>query len=632
MNYCPVCDRKYENDVDVCELDGNVLRKLASNQDYWLGKTVKGRYRVMQQVGEGGMGSVYLAEHLSIGRKIALKILHEKYVWDEEFVARFRREARLTASLNHPNVITVYDFDQLENGGLFIAMEYLEGKNLKRVIQDGSLDIFTAVQLAVQIAAGLGAAHHIGVIHRDIKPENIMIAKEMNQVKLADFGIARLRDPQASTAVTRAGTLMGTAEYMAPEQIEGGEVSEKTDIYAFGIVLYEMLSGQVPFKGETRTAVLMKHLKEIPDPLRKLRVEVPHSVEHLITQALQKKPEDRPGSMEEITEVLRGAVSNPAPVAPPKGSSFTQRIEKTKEAITYRKSRVMDFVGKAQTMTLSRLKHLRRTANAQQIQPEEEVLAQLPNAAKEDQTGLENSAMQETMVVRRTLQAVREKVNWAWVALGAAIIAACLVGLVMYVERSLEAGNTLPPIPTKEESVETGFPRLPDVLTPPLWSIKVQADRAELRVGEQIRLRATGIYTDGQQNELNLVQWESRNTNIARVDPNGEVEALKPGRVQITAWYQGQRSDPLNLLVKAILPKTDGKIAQPPTRPKPPLEDFITAARAERVKGNYDEALELLKKAHQNYPNNEQIQEGINEARTGCEYEKKNLNRLELHC
>ena len=307
MKYCPICERSYGDEAEVCEVDGAALRVSGLRQDTLVGKIIKGRYRVLKKLGEGGMGTVYLAEQVAISRKVALKLLNPDYARDQEFVRRFRQEAKLAASLNHRNVITVFDFDQADDGSLYIVMEYADGKSLGEVIREGPMDVARALRLGLQIAEGLGAAHRTGVIHRDIKPENIMVVGEGEEVKLMDFGIARLRDTGTATRMTRSGTIMGTPAYMAPEQIEGGEVSESTDIYAFGIVLYEMLSGEVPFKAPTPSAVLIKHLQEVAVPLRKVRKEVPPSVERVVIKALEKSPERRQKNMEEIVEWLKKA-------------------------------------------------------------------------------------------------------------------------------------------------------------------------------------------------------------------------------------------------------------------------------------------------------------------------------------
>jgi len=278
----------------------------STDADPLLGQLILGRYHVLSKLGEGGMGAVYLAEQVSVHRRVALKMLHPMFARDDQFVGRFRQEARLVASLSNRFVQTVYDFDQAENGSLFMVMEYLEGRTLGDVIRaDGALDIARVVRLGTQICEGLAAAHRANVIHRDIKPSNVMVVGEPEEARLLDFGIARLRDA-GDTRLTQVSTLMGTPDYMAPEQIEGHEVTEQTDIYALGVMLYQMLTGSVPFRAPTPGAVLAKHLHQRPEPLRRQRGEVPEGVEAVVIQALEKDPDRRPRSVLEIAGALAG--------------------------------------------------------------------------------------------------------------------------------------------------------------------------------------------------------------------------------------------------------------------------------------------------------------------------------------
>lgn len=315
MKYCPACERRYDNEMRLCGVDGTSLKPYdgaGAPVDPLTGRMIKDRYVVIKKLGDGGMGSVYLAEQVSVGRKVAIKLLQGSFAKNHEFVARFHREARLAATLNHRNIVTIFDFDQDSDDTPFIAMEYVDGQKLADIIRrDGPLDVNRALNLAAQIAEGLNAAHQQGVIHRDVKPDNIMISKRAGteEVKLMDFGIARLRDSAAMGNLTRTGMIMGTPAYMAPEQADGLEVSESTDTYSFGIVLYEMLSGSVPFKATTPGALLIKHIQEMPVALRKLRREVPALLEQIVMQALEKKPEKRQRNMLEIAQELRRLAS-----------------------------------------------------------------------------------------------------------------------------------------------------------------------------------------------------------------------------------------------------------------------------------------------------------------------------------
>jgi len=326
MQYCPLCDASYADDVSACPLDGARL-SAAPAGDTLLGQVIKGRYRVLRKLGEGAMGAVYLAEQLSISRKVALKVLHQQFARDREFVQRFHQEAKLAASLSDPRITTVFDFDRADDGSLFIVMEYLEGTLLSEVI-DGErpMPVRRAVRLGLQIADGLGAAHTAGVVHRDIKPQNIMVLSPGDSVKLMDFGIARLGHGQDAAHLTRAGMLIGTPNYMAPEQIEGRPVSAKTDIYAFGVVLYEMLAGKPPFSGPTSIAVLGKQLREPPPPLRSVRPEAPPLLEQVVMQALEKQPESRQPSMADVARRLRIAAGGTAHAERPASPTAPGRL------------------------------------------------------------------------------------------------------------------------------------------------------------------------------------------------------------------------------------------------------------------------------------------------------------------
>jgi eukaryotic-like serine/threonine-protein kinase len=291
-----------------------------AKRDPLIGQTIRGRFRVLRKLGEGGMGVVYLADQVNFHRKVALKVLHGYYTRDEEFIERFQREARLAAMLNHPHIVTVYDFDRGEDGSLFIAMEYVEGRDLRDIIQEGGMGVREAVRFARQIAEGLERAHGAGVIHRDIKPENVMISSTTNEVKLMDFGIASMKDAEGMTRLTRTGTIVGTPAYMAPERMERGQTDEKTDIYSFGVLLYEMLTGDVPFSAPTPASMLLKQLREIPRSVRTLRAEIPASLEGVVMQALAREPQKRQVSIGTIAQALRKIESSLASEKPGPGT------------------------------------------------------------------------------------------------------------------------------------------------------------------------------------------------------------------------------------------------------------------------------------------------------------------------
>jgi serine/threonine protein kinase len=265
-----------------------------------VGEVVADRYELEELVGTGGMSSVFKARDRLLERPVALKILHEHYVRDADYVERFRREARAVAQLAHPNIVTVIDRGE-EGGRQFIVFEYVEGENLKQVVtRTGPLPVREAVDLALQIARALGYAHHRGIVHRDVKPQNVIL-NEDGRAKVTDFGIARSLDVDG---FTQTGTVLGTSDYIAPEQAQGQPVDEKTDVYSLGVVLYELLTGDLPFRGEGFVAVAMQHVNEPPPNVLDRRGDVPPRLALAIERAMAKRPEDRYASMDELVADL----------------------------------------------------------------------------------------------------------------------------------------------------------------------------------------------------------------------------------------------------------------------------------------------------------------------------------------
>jgi serine/threonine-protein kinase len=258
-----------------------------------------GRYRIVRKLGSGGMADVYLAEDEELGRRVAIKILNDRHANDEQFVERFRREAKNAAGLSHPNIVSIYDRGEAE-GTYYIAMEYLDGRSLKElVVARGPLPIGDAIQFTRQVLGALRFAHRKGVVHRDIKPHNVM-ADADGRLKVTDFGIARAGVSQ----MTEAGSIIGTAQYLSPEQARGAAVDQRSDLYSVGIVLYELLTGEVPFTGESPVEIAMRHLSDTPRPPSLLRSEIPPDLDMIVLRALAKSPEDRFQTAEEMDAEL----------------------------------------------------------------------------------------------------------------------------------------------------------------------------------------------------------------------------------------------------------------------------------------------------------------------------------------
>jgi beta-lactam-binding protein with PASTA domain/predicted Ser/Thr protein kinase len=278
--------------------------------DTLIGTVFDGRYRIVRKLGAGGMADVYLAEDQELGRRVAIKILNDRHAADDSFIERFRREAKNAAGLSHPNIVSIYDRGEAE-GTYYIAMEFLDGRSLKELIVGrGPAPIKVAIEYARNILAALAAAHRQGIVHRDIKPHNVLIGAE-GRVKVTDFGIAR----SGASQMTEVGSIIGTAQYLSPEQARGAPVDQTSDLYSAGVVLYEMLTGQVPFTGDTPLEIAMKHLSEVPRPPSELRSEIPHDLDSIVLRALAKDPSERYQSAEEMDADL-ARVAEGLPVDP----------------------------------------------------------------------------------------------------------------------------------------------------------------------------------------------------------------------------------------------------------------------------------------------------------------------------
>ncbi len=322
IRICPKCQLELDTEEPFCPRDGtrllsrSVYDQIAKATDPLVGQRIAERYLVIRKLGEGGMGDVYLGEHEEIEKRLALKVLKHEYTTRTDVVARFKQEAISASRIKHPNVVDVFDFGQLEDGRFFLAMELLEGKDLADVLADeGVLSPERGLWIAMQMCRALVAAHAKGVVHRDLKPENVFLSMTEDGtevVKLVDFGIAKLRDVTKDGAqaerrkLTKTGMIFGTPEYMAPEQAAGRNVDDKVDVYATGIILFEMFAGRVPFTGETFMAVLTAHMTDAVPSIRDFhpKSQVSEALEKVIYRALAKKPTDRHPSMAAFAEAL----------------------------------------------------------------------------------------------------------------------------------------------------------------------------------------------------------------------------------------------------------------------------------------------------------------------------------------
>jgi len=291
MKACPQCHIRYPQDAVFCFLDG---ASLADIQDPLIGTTIAGRYLIQGVIGEGGMATVYKATHKLVDRICAVKVMNPAMASDTTVRERFRREAKAAQSLAHPNVIEIFDQGETADGVPYIVMELLAGKTLAELVEKGGMALARSMPIMIQVARGIARAHDLGVVHRDLKPENIFIVSRpdgSDLVKILDFGIARSR---SDSRLTNAGELFGTPQYLAPERISGGEAGPSVDLYALGVIFFEMSTGKLPLEANDPTSFLIKHMKDIPPRARTVNPKVPEALDTLIAQLLEKDPKARP--------------------------------------------------------------------------------------------------------------------------------------------------------------------------------------------------------------------------------------------------------------------------------------------------------------------------------------------------
>ncbi|HEX4455081.1 MAG TPA: serine/threonine-protein kinase [Kofleriaceae bacterium] len=320
---CPHCHAPLGIDARFCPACGKALVATETQaQDSsplasaLIGREIAGRFRILAKLGEGGMGAVYRGEQISLKRAVAVKVLKPELSQNPVLVRRFSAEAQAVAMLDHPNTVKVYDSGQDTDGSLFIAMEYIEGISLRDAMRAGAMPGPRAFAIAVQVAASLADAHAQSIVHRDLKPDNVMLqdkGRHRDIVRVLDFGIAKLRDDSRATqaAMTQAGDMLGTPQYMSPEQIRGDQIDGRTDLYALGCMLYEMVTGRLPFEGTSVLAILTKHLTDtvVPPSQRRPDLGLPRIIDQIVMTALAKEPAARPATMERFGELLQNALA-----------------------------------------------------------------------------------------------------------------------------------------------------------------------------------------------------------------------------------------------------------------------------------------------------------------------------------
>jgi eukaryotic-like serine/threonine-protein kinase len=318
VNVCPRCGSAYGADARFCPRDGASLRAPTNPGDL-VGQVIADRYHVLRKLGEGAMGQVYLAEHVKMGRECAVKVMHPALLNDADAVSRFNREASNASRIVHSNVATVFDFGETPDGITYLAMEYVDGGSVGALLRrEGMLAVPRAVGLARQMADALAAAHDLGIVHRDLKPENVMVTRGRSgreSVKVVDFGIAKAAGQ--AQHVTQTGLVIGTPDYMSPEQLGGAEADARTDVYALGCILYEMLTGEKPFAGPGGEVVAVRRLIEPSGPPSLLRPDLPAALDAAVVRALALSPADRFQTASEFGEALAALHLDGGVTAPP---------------------------------------------------------------------------------------------------------------------------------------------------------------------------------------------------------------------------------------------------------------------------------------------------------------------------
>jgi len=344
VKICPVCSTEYADDVKFCPNDGQTLRSTGPAGDL-VGQVVADRYHVVKKLGEGGMGQVYLAEHVKMGRRSAIKVMNPSMVHDPDAVARFNREASNASRITHPNVCAIYDFGETPDGLIYLAMEFIEGEPLTDLIErEGALPVPRAAAIFLQTADALQAAHDLGIVHRDLKPDNIMLSRRKgggDTVKVVDFGIAKaVGGNEAGQKVTKTGLVVGTPEFMSPEQLSGDTLDGRSDLYSLALVFFRMLSGKLPFEATSVQETMIKRLTDEPTKLAEARPDLsfPAGLQPVLDAALARTPTERYQTVAKFAADVAAVTGRPTASVVPATQKKTQLLDPTGGGATQRMS------------------------------------------------------------------------------------------------------------------------------------------------------------------------------------------------------------------------------------------------------------------------------------------------------
>jgi hypothetical protein len=461
---------------------GKAKRPVAPGMEDALRGQTLGQYQLMARLGRGGMATVYKAYQPSLDRYVAVKVLSTFLAQDPDFTDRFEQEAKAIAKLNHPNILPVHDYGQ-EGELIYIVMRYVDGGTLQDMMLGQSLDLDTAVEITAQMGGALDYAHQQGIVHRDVKPSNVLMA-DGNWALLSDFGLARIIG--ASTRITKTGVGMGTPDYIAPEQARGANVDGRSDIYSLAIVLFEMLTGRVPFEGDSSLVVLYKHVTDPPPPPREINPDIPEAVERVVLKALAKDPIDRFQRVGDMVTALQQAVTG--------GPVMTAAVSlESLEAERERQERRLAGLY-AQAVTLLKAeewqKALEKWARVQVIDPTHPDPQEVASRAKRGLAGLEAAVTPAEGVSSIKGEAVptwRRLPVWVWAAVGGAILsAAVIVGAALLASPTADSE-----LPVAVSPTSTPVPATPTVAPAAVVAASQTALAAEVMATAVAQVLAT---------------------------------------------------------------------------------------------------------------------------------------------